>query len=188
MKRIDLLYKMDGLLNQCKSCERDKSGESPEVRCKGCDIYDELRGIGNQLGRVEKVEKKRVGRPKKVKEVNTLENQKERSIDEYEALKHQLAEKIKSESEKDSIISKLEAKVEELEHLHNACEDVEKESARFRKERDTYLQQLLDTRHKLHEKDYLVENQKDVIKNTRTTLESYERENKHLRALVREWA
>lgn len=117
-----------------------------------------------------------------------LQDKKEVATTEYESLKQQLAEKIKGELEKDSIIAKLEAKVQELEHLHNACEDVEKESARFRKERDNYLQQLLDTRDKLIRKDYLVENQANIIENTNKTLKLYEEENKYLKGLVKLWA
>lgn len=227
MKRIDLLYKMDGLLNQCKSCNRNKTGESPEVRCKGCDIYDELRGIGNQLGRVGKLtltkesyqdlkakgltdaeiakqfgvspgtityrrkqwfhtEKKVVEEPKMVIP-KPLPDKKECATSEYESLKQQISLLVKTSEQKQLIIEKLEAKVQELEHVHNACEDVEKESARYREERDNYLNQLLDTRDKLIRKDYLVENQADIIENTNKTLKLYEEENKHLKGLVKLW-
>jgi valyl-tRNA synthetase len=228
MKRIDLLYKMDGLLDQCKSCEKNQAVGSPEVRCKGCSIYDELRGIGNQLGRVDKLtltkesyqdlkakgltdadiakqfgvspgtityrrkqwfqtEQKVVEQPEVTITPKPLPNKKESSTNEYESLKQQISLLVKTSEQKQLIIEKLEAKVQELEHVHNACEDVEKESARFRKERDTYLQQLLDARHKLHQKDYLVENQANVIENTRKTLERYERENKAFRELIALW-
>jgi valyl-tRNA synthetase len=66
-------------------------------------------------------------------------------------------------------------------------DNVEKYIQRLEEDKNSYLNQLLDTRHQLFQKDYLVENQANVIENTRKTLESYERENKHLRALVREW-
>lgn len=66
-------------------------------------------------------------------------------------------------------------------------EDIKSLIVKLEKQRDDYLNQLLDTRHKLIQKDYLVENQSNVIENTRKTLESYERENKHLRGLVKEW-
>jgi transposase-like protein len=58
MKRIDLLFKMDGLLENCNTCTRPKGKSNyfhPEERCKGCDVYTQLREIGNQLGGVKKV-------------------------------------------------------------------------------------------------------------------------------------
>lgn len=48
MKRIQLLYEMDKLLTECKSCERPFSIKHVE-RCQGCSIYSQLREIGNQL-------------------------------------------------------------------------------------------------------------------------------------------
>lgn len=50
--RINLLYKLDNLLEACQPCDKRKySGASPEVTCKGCQIYSEIRGIGENLGR-----------------------------------------------------------------------------------------------------------------------------------------
>lgn len=228
MKRIDLLYKMDGLLNKCKSCKRDKSGESPEVRCKGCNIYDELRGIGNQLGRVDELkltkesyqdlkakgltdadiakkfgvspgtityrrkqwfqtEQKVVEQPETVTTPKPLPTKKESSFDEYEALKQQLAEKVKSEKDKDTIIAHLEKKVSELEHLHMACDDVERESARYRKESNEWQEQYFGTLERLKKSDALVEGQAKVIEHTKKALELATRENEHLKGLVRLW-
>ncbi len=66
-------------------------------------------------------------------------------------------------------------------------EDIQNFIKKLEKERDSYLHQLLDSRDKLHTQDYQAENQAKVIEMTKTTLETYERENKALRALVREW-
>lgn len=66
-------------------------------------------------------------------------------------------------------------------------DNVEKYIQRLEEDKNSFRDQLLNTRHELIQKDYLVENQADVIENTRKTLESYERENKHLRGLVKEW-
>lgn len=67
-------------------------------------------------------------------------------------------------------------------------DNIEKYIQRLEEEKKSYLNQLLDTRHKLHEKDYTVENQKNVIENTRKALELCTEENKHLKGLVRLWA
>jgi DNA repair exonuclease SbcCD ATPase subunit len=55
MNRISLLYKMDGLLEQCKPCKRPDA--APDIKCKGCNIYSQLREIGNQLGRKKEMPK-----------------------------------------------------------------------------------------------------------------------------------
>lgn len=66
-------------------------------------------------------------------------------------------------------------------------EDIEKLIKKLEKERDSYRNQLLDSRDRIHQQDYQVENQKKIIESTKAVLESYERENKALRTLVREW-
>lgn len=66
-------------------------------------------------------------------------------------------------------------------------DNVEKYIQRLEEDKNSFRDHLLNTRHELIQKDYLVENQANVIENTRKTLESYERENQHLRGLVREW-
>lgn len=68
------------------------------------------------------------------------------------------------------------------------AEDIQDLIKKLEKERDGYLHQLLDSRDKLVRQDYTVENQKRVIETTKATLESYERENKALRTLVKEWS
>jgi predicted RNase H-like nuclease (RuvC/YqgF family) len=55
MNRQQLLYKLDDLLENCKSCPRKSENRSvavsPEVKCKGCSTYNEIRLIGENLGR-----------------------------------------------------------------------------------------------------------------------------------------
>lgn len=54
MNRVSLLYKMDGLLETCKRCEKYNSTKAAEIKCKGCQVYDQLKEIGNNLGRKKK--------------------------------------------------------------------------------------------------------------------------------------
>lgn len=68
------------------------------------------------------------------------------------------------------------------------AEDIQDLIKKLEKERDGYLHQLLDTRHKLHQQDYTVENQKKALETTRTTLEKYEQENAAMKTLVGLWA
>lgn len=67
-------------------------------------------------------------------------------------------------------------------------EDIKELIERLEKGKENYLKQLLNTRHELIEKDYIVENQKHALDTTKVTLEGYERENKALKMLVKEWA
>jgi hypothetical protein len=52
MKRMDLLYTMDNLLENCKTCEVKTSNTyyRPEIACAECEIYKQLRAIGDKLG------------------------------------------------------------------------------------------------------------------------------------------
>jgi hypothetical protein len=118
---------------------------------------------------------------------------KDTSASEYNKIIEELRVKLDN---KDGALLKLNEKMadiakehrEEIADMHLACDDVEKELATVRKERDNYLNQLLDTRHKYHNMDYTVENQKKALIDTRKTLERYEKENKALRQLVGLWA
>jgi hypothetical protein len=53
MNRLQLLYQLDDLLENCKCCEKNSyyRGVSSEVRCKGCSVYEGIRFIGENLGR-----------------------------------------------------------------------------------------------------------------------------------------
>lgn len=42
------LYKLDKLFENCKTCDNRKS-KSPEKVCKGCQVYKEIREIGQSL-------------------------------------------------------------------------------------------------------------------------------------------
>lgn len=55
MNRISLLHRMDDLLEICKTCTRPNA--TPEVKCKGCHTYTQLKEIGNQLERGIKMRK-----------------------------------------------------------------------------------------------------------------------------------
>ena len=118
-------------------------------------------------------------------------NTKEDKTAEYERLIKELQGKLadanSDSATKDNLIKELEAKIEQHEHIDAACDDVEDEAATFKKERDNYLDQLLDTRHKLIEKDYIAENQKKRIEDLRKTTILYAKENKALRELVSLW-
>lgn len=43
---------MDDLLEQCKSCEKSQQYFTPEL-CEGCNIYKQLREIGDSLGKID---------------------------------------------------------------------------------------------------------------------------------------
>ncbi|MEH7355095.1 hypothetical protein V7150_16175 [Neobacillus drentensis] len=116
---------------------------------------------------------------------------KEDKTAEYECLINDLRSRLKQtnqvSNDKSKLIHELRAKVEKYEHIVAACEDVENGAATLKKERDNYLNQLLDTRTKLHEKDYTVENQKKRIEDLGKTLARYEKENKAFRELIALW-
>lgn len=160
MSRLNLLYKMDGLLNQCKACPKPYG--APEVKCKGCHIYEELRGIGNQLGRVEKM---------------TLTKEKYTDLKAKGLTDAEIAKQ-------EGVAQATEKKVTELEHLHCACDDLEKESARYREERNEWQKEYFGALERLKQSDSLVIQQSKVIENTKKTLENLTKENIHLKGLV----
>jgi chromosome segregation ATPase len=51
MNRMNLLYTLDGLLTNCKGCSQGNKPGNPDIKCKGCSFYPQIRWIGNQLGR-----------------------------------------------------------------------------------------------------------------------------------------
>jgi hypothetical protein len=70
---ISTLYRMDTLLQECKTCERrlkNPAHLNPDKVCGGCDIYSQLRKIGDELE----------GRTK-------MGNLKEFTVEEYNDLK-----------------------------------------------------------------------------------------------------
>lgn len=55
MDRMNLLYEMDDLLENCKTCSlRNNSSIKP---CNGCNTYWELNRIGDQLGEERRLDK-----------------------------------------------------------------------------------------------------------------------------------
>lgn len=66
-------------------------------------------------------------------------------------------------------------------------ENIEKLIKKMEEERDTYRDQLLDTRHELMQKDYVVENQMKIIEDNLRLIDRYKVENKALRELVGLW-
>jgi DNA repair exonuclease SbcCD ATPase subunit len=48
---------MDGLLATCKTCEKNGLQIHAQEKCAGCQVYTELREIGDQLGRKKPVAK-----------------------------------------------------------------------------------------------------------------------------------
>jgi chromosome segregation ATPase len=59
MKRMNLLYKMDDLLENCKTCEirGEVKHYNPVKVCNGCETYKDLRVIGDKLGEERKMGK-----------------------------------------------------------------------------------------------------------------------------------
>ena len=113
---------------------------------------------------------------------------KEDKSSEYEALISQLERQLKGKdgmlSNQHETMKKLESKIEELESLHAACEDVESEVDSIRKERNEYLQLYLDAENLTHRQDYQLENQKQTLVHLRKTLGTLTAENKYLWGLV----
>jgi chromosome segregation ATPase len=54
---MNLLYTLDGLLKNCKGCSQNGKSESPDIKCKDCSFYPQIRWIGNQLGRKKQMAK-----------------------------------------------------------------------------------------------------------------------------------
>lgn len=66
--------------------------------------------------------------------------------------------------------------------------DVEKIFEEMKKRSDNYLRQLLDARHELIEQDYILQNQKTYIEQTKKTIESLEKKNESMKTLLlEEW-
>ncbi|MDF1507641.1 sigma-70 family RNA polymerase sigma factor [Robertmurraya sp. DFI.2.37] len=96
-------------------------------------------------------------------------------------LKEKLEKKEIEGTEKDTLISKLEAKIKELEGIGSACDDVEYELNSVVEEREELQKQVCLN-------SYTIENQKKRISDLGKTLEKYEEENRVLRKLVALWA
>ena len=86
---------------------------------------------------------------------------------------------------------KLNETILELEsaicHRPDLLEKVVSHIKKLENESKSYRDQLLDTRHKLIQTDYTVENQKKVIDNTGKALERFVKENKAMRELIALW-
>ena len=76
---------------------------------------------------------------------------------------------------------------DELETLHAACEDVENELARVREEKNALQWECNKLKSKEYHTSYTVETQKKRIEDLSKTLELYERENRAMRELLRQW-
>lgn len=96
-------------------------------------------------------------------------------------MKEKLEKKEIEGTEKDTLISKLEAKIKELEGIGSACDDVEYELNSVVEEREELQKQVCLN-------SYTIENQKKRISDLGKTLEKYEEENRVLRKLVALWA
>ncbi len=72
-------------------------------------------------------------------------------------------------------------------HQPDLLEKVESYINKLENESKSYRDQLLDTRHKLIQTDYTVQNQKKVIDNTGKALERFVKENKAMRELIALW-
>jgi chromosome segregation ATPase len=58
--RINILHKLDDLLEVCKPCDKRNillGGISPEKVCQGCSTYAEIHQLGNQLLAIKKERK-----------------------------------------------------------------------------------------------------------------------------------
>lgn len=108
---------------------------------------------------------------------------------EYAALINELSDKVKQQ---EGMIEKLQAKVDEYEHLNDACSDVEEETASLQKEVD-YLsskrieekEEYLNTLEKLKETDYELQNHKKWLLTAGEEINAVKKENQHLWGLLK---
>jgi chromosome segregation ATPase len=85
--RLNLLYKLDDLLEVCKGCEKNSGSEGPETRCKGCQTYGELRKIGENLGRKKAMVKPLPITAEEYVQLHHVEGKKRNEICELKGMK-----------------------------------------------------------------------------------------------------
>jgi predicted RNase H-like nuclease (RuvC/YqgF family) len=51
MNRMNLLLRLDGLLENCKGCPKHSMQVNPKTKCAACEVYPQIREIGENLGR-----------------------------------------------------------------------------------------------------------------------------------------
>jgi hypothetical protein len=220
--RINLLLKLDDLLEVCKSCEKRKqtnNSVSPEVVCKGCQTYSEIREIGENLGRKKQMaeitqekymdlkakgltdaniakglgmnpatlsyhkKKWATDTQEPVEErVKPLENKPNQEDKTAELLRLTVALKeAKDQAEQyKALYMQKEAKIEELQDIHAACEDVENELACLREENARLVKQG-------HHNSYIINNQKYQLEKWAMENEALEEENKALKYFARKY-
>jgi chromosome segregation ATPase len=229
MNRLTLVRRMDDLLDQCKLCPIKNGRYKYEKDCVGCQVYTELRSIGNRLERGKDMKRAVITQEnyRELKENGLTEkqaaeklgistatlwnhkkkwNQKPKQVDTAEKtppetkttkmdvqtnmrqLIDELGEELKQERKKNKELQEsFDYALESNEEFSKVLSERESEFTSLMNERNGFRDQLLDTRHQLHQKDYTLENLQKGLANAKTTLERYEAENKALRALVQLW-
>ena len=113
---------------------------------------------------------------------------KEDKLAEYEALISQLERQLKGKdgmiSNQHETLKKLESKIEELESLHAACEDVESESDSLRNDKKNLADQLLEAKEKVKKQEYIIGLQKETLVGLREKVGILTAQNHHLWGLV----
>ncbi|OCA84460.1 hypothetical protein A8F94_17330 [Bacillus sp. FJAT-27225] len=75
MNRLNLTYKMETLLENCRSCPLENEYViHPDIRCGHCPTYSELREIGKELDKDYKPTRGRKAGPRKKNGGVALEN------------------------------------------------------------------------------------------------------------------
>lgn len=120
-------------------------------------------------------------------------SQKESKLDEYSRLVNELSNALEAErkigKEKDTLVEKLQNRINELEstsvNIDAACDDIETELASVKETSEKYLEQLLETRDRLVRKDYELENNKKAVESVNQVLRKTMKQNEVLKELVK---
>jgi hypothetical protein len=192
---LPLLNKIDNLLKICKSCEKKDWKKHSHETCEGCKTYLNLKEIGNEIERVSAVAKLSLAeyRDYKAKGMKDRDIAKRKGLtpNRVSQLKKEWNEKAQkpvtsaSETSEGKTMEE-EIKAESAPFEEDRTTKLEFENEQLRKDNNNLVTNLMDSRDKVIKQDYVIENQKQALTNTRKVLEQYEDENRSLRTVVRE--
>lgn len=136
---------------------------------------------------------KALGMPAPKEKTPKKASPKESKLSEYSQLVDELSNALEAErksgKEKDTLVEKLQNRINELENksvnIDAACDDIETELASVKETSDKYLEQLLETRDHLVRKDYELENNKKAVESINQVLRKTMKQNEVLKELVK---
>jgi chromosome segregation ATPase len=199
MNRITMLYQLDLLFKNCKGCSHNSENGSPEIRCKGCSFYPQIRWIGEQLGRKKRMAKLTLEEYQdyKAKGISDAEIAKRLDIKQPTLIYYKKQWKIIPKQADTSEVKQKEctckgkeeiAKYEqEITNLKALCEDLGNENAKLQESKNELLTEYNKLQEAVYNNSYHTENQKKRIEDLGNTLKLYESENKAMRELIRLW-